>query len=113
MSTFRDRFLVAMDNKACADGFRKFITKCKHFLEFISGIDMKKREGDRSGVKSLACQMNEDAGILADGIKQNGVAKLSDDFADDIDRFRLKRFKVGPVFGDDAIFHGCGFTCSP
>src|SRR5215813_7085927 len=57
--------------------------------------------------------MNEDARVFANGIEQDRVAKLSDHFADDVNRFRLERFKVSPVFGNNTVFHCCGFTCNP
>jgi hypothetical protein len=55
---------------------------------------VKERERDLSWIECLLSEAEEDRRVLSNGIKQDGTLTLGDDFAQDVNAFRLKLFEV-------------------
>ena len=94
MRAFRDGFFVAVHNQPRADRLRELFTELEHLGKLVSRVHVQEREGNRPRIERLASQVHEDAGVLPNRIQQYGIAKLRDDFADDVDRFGFERLKV-------------------
>ena len=65
-----------------------------HVPELPGGIDMQRGEGNLGRMEGLAAQMQEDAGILADGIHQHRTLEGCCGLAQDNDSFCLKTGEV-------------------
>ncbi len=88
-------FLIDMDQKFQPIFLHDGIAKMNHVAEFPGGVDMKKRKGHRRGIKSLACQMQQNSGILTDGIEHDGILKFRRHFPEDMNALRLKLSEMG------------------
>ena len=57
---FADRLLVRVDDQPRADGLRHLIAELDHFAELVGGVDVEKREGNRSRKERFLRQPKED-----------------------------------------------------
>src|SRR6266571_8752403 len=96
--------LVPMDNEARADGFCEFVPKLDHLGELVTGVDVKKRKWQRTGIERLARQMDEHARVFPDGIQHHGVPKLGGSFAENVNGFAFKLAKMRPFVVHTATF---------
>src|SRR3984893_9345484 len=77
------------------------IAERDHLAEFPGRIDMQQRERQLRRIKRLECQMQEDGGVLADGIEQHRLVALGHSLADDVDAFGLELAEERELPGAD------------
>jgi len=96
---------VGVDDQVEAEFGGVAITKLDHFLEFVAGIDVQKREGNGAGKEGFLREAQQDGGIFADGIKQDGALAFGDNFAHDVNalRFELLEVTAGGHYRKDSI----------
>ncbi|GAB2586956.1 hypothetical protein GCM10027066_30400 [Dyella jejuensis] len=83
-----------MDQETHIPGSRDLIAKRNHLAKFPGGVDVQKRDRRGCGVKRLAQQMQQDGGILADGIQHDRSLEAGYHFSEDMDAFGFKRVKM-------------------
>src|SRR5437667_11080121 len=71
-----DCIFITMNDEPRSDLLGKPVAEFNHLFKFVSGIDVKEGKGKRPGIKRLARKVDKHARILADRVKQNGVAQL-------------------------------------
>ena len=66
------------------------LAELDHLAELPGGVDMHDLEGNRCGRERLAREVQEDRGVLADRIEQDGPTEGTGDLAIDVDSLGLK-----------------------
>ncbi len=74
------------------------LAEAVHLAEFPAGVHMQHREWQAAGIEGLACQMQHDGGVLADGIQHYRVLELGGNLTDDVDAFGFQLFQMGQFF---------------
>ena len=74
---------------------RPRIAERDHFAEFPRGIDVQQRERQPRRIERLERQVEQNRGVLADGIEHHRILGLGDRLAHDVDAFGLELLQVG------------------
>ena len=61
-----------------------------HLLELPGGVDVHHLEGDRGRREGLASEVEQDGGVLADRVEQNGPAEGAGNLSVDVNGLRLE-----------------------
>src|SRR6202163_4547204 len=96
-----------MDNEAKSKLADATIAECDHVAEFPGRNDTQQRAPQLRRIKRLECQMQEDGGVLADGIEQHRLLALDHSLADDVDAFGLELFEVRELPGATKTIWRC------
>src|SRR5262245_18604313 len=104
MSAGCDRVFVTLHDESHADFFAEPIAKLDHLFEFVTRVDVKEWERQRSWIEGFPRKMYQHARILADRIQQYRISKLCDGFAQNINGFAFKFAKMCPVVIHDLSY---------
>ena len=82
-----DPLLVDMHDEVQAAFGRHPVTELDHLAEFPGSVNVQQGKWRRGRVKGLACQVQHDRRVLADGVEHHRVGEFGHHLADDVDTF--------------------------
>jgi superfamily II DNA/RNA helicase len=89
-----DSVLVDVDEKIQAVATSGLIAKGDHLAELPRGVDVKKREGRRRGIKRFQRQVQHHRAVLANRIHHDRPLALGNHLAKDVDTLGLQPLQV-------------------
>ena len=87
--------LVGVDDELGVEALRGLVAELDHLLELPARVDVQQRERDAAREERLAGQVQQDRGVLADGIHEQRLGELGRHLAEDVDAFGLEPGQVG------------------
>src|SRR5262249_24376810 len=109
----REAVMVRVDDEVEPELRHRAVAERDHVPELPRRVDMQQRKWRLRRPEGLAREMQEDRGILADGIKQHGAAELRRRLAEDMDALSLEELEMRDERGHAALPARCGFKCRP
>jgi|694.fasta_scaffold08788_12 hypothetical protein len=88
---------------------RQLVAELDHLPELVGRVDMQQREGNPSRREGLLREAQHRHRVLADAEEHDGLVKLGDDLADDMDALRFQLGEMGQV----VLAHVRGKQTSP
>ena len=86
--------LVDMDDEIEAEVLRMLVAEGDHLAELPCRVDVEQREGGLGRIEGLHRQMQQDCGVLADGIKDDRLVAGRRHLAEDLHAFGFKPAQV-------------------
>ena len=89
---------VRVDDELGVEALGGLVAERDHFLELPARVDVQQREGNAAREEGLAGQVQQDRGVLADGIHEQRLGELGRHFAEDVDALGLEPGQVGQLW---------------
>ena len=89
-----EAFLVGVDKQLQPKTLCRLITKLDHLFKFPGSVNMQQGKWQLARSECLQCQMQQDGGILANGIEQHWTFKLCCRLPENINALGFKLLQV-------------------
>src|SRR5665648_1060292 len=107
--------MVGMDDEIEAELLHRPVAEGDHVVELPGGVHMEQRERRLGRPERFPRQMQQDGGVLTDGIEQHGVTELRRRLAEDMDALGFEELQMRGERGHAAFSFSfpVSLTCNP